>query len=183
MRSRRAGKDLPAGAVRQDRLLLRRRLLRSRARIARAVLHAGDARGVGIRVTAVRRHAYRPRIGREQGELRPDPGAGQQGQAVDTDLHARRAARPQEVVQDGGAVCQRGGLHLLEGEVTRNIDTETTANELIAEMNDMWEEWFGEDERESALYRELLYDQRRLANEITLFKAQTYFTSFAHFAN
>ncbi|HAM14728.1 MAG TPA: hypothetical protein DCP91_02460 [Eggerthellaceae bacterium] len=67
--------------------------------------------------------------------------------------------------------------------MTRNIDTETTANELIAEMNDMWEEWFGEDERESALYRELLYDQRRLANEITLFKAQTYFTSFAHFAN
>ena len=39
-----------------------------------------------------------------------------------------------------------GGLHLLEGEVTGNIDTETTANELIAEMNDMWDEWFSEDE-------------------------------------
>ena len=39
-----------------------------------------------------------------------------------------------------------GGLHLLEGEVTGNIDTETTANELIAEMGDLWDEWFGEDE-------------------------------------
>ena len=39
-----------------------------------------------------------------------------------------------------------GGLLLLEGEVAGNIDTETTANELIAEMNDMWDEWFGEEE-------------------------------------
>ena len=39
-----------------------------------------------------------------------------------------------------------GGLHLLEGEVAGSIDTETTANELIAEMNDMWDEWFDEDE-------------------------------------
>ena len=35
---------------------------------------------------------------------------------------------------------------MLEGEVAGNIDTETTANELIAEMNDMWDEWFDEDE-------------------------------------
>ena len=34
-----------------------------------------------------------------------------------------------------------GGLHLLEGKVAGNVDTETTANELVAEMNDMWDEW------------------------------------------
>lgn len=40
-----------------------------------------------------------------------------------------------------------GGFHLLEGEIASNADTETTANELVAEMNEKWEEWFGKAER------------------------------------
>lgn len=39
-----------------------------------------------------------------------------------------------------------GGFHLLEGEIAGTVDTETTANELIAEMNEKWSRWFGEDE-------------------------------------
>lgn len=36
-----------------------------------------------------------------------------------------------------------GGLHLLEGELSGKADTETAANDLIAEMNTKWERWFG----------------------------------------
>ena len=35
-----------------------------------------------------------------------------------------------------------GGFHLLEGELEQNKDTEVYANELIAEMNDKWNQLF-----------------------------------------
>ena len=37
-----------------------------------------------------------------------------------------------------------GGFHLLEGELSGKADTEVTANDLIAEMNEKWQSWFGE---------------------------------------
>lgn len=39
-----------------------------------------------------------------------------------------------------------GGFHLLEGDVERNAETETTANELIAEMNAKWSDLFDNEE-------------------------------------
>lgn len=37
-----------------------------------------------------------------------------------------------------------GGFHLLAGDLSGKVDTETVANDLIAEMNEKWEEWFGD---------------------------------------
>lgn len=40
-----------------------------------------------------------------------------------------------------------GGFHLLEGAISDgNVGTETTSNELIAEMNEKWDEWFSSGE-------------------------------------